>query len=122
MKSVGAVLTICLLLVTTACSPIENKARDTAAALQGAIIAAQSQYQVPCTADNTQAACKVINKAVSGQNALVTSIEAYCGFSTTNPPADPSAKCSPVKSAEPALQSAIANATELISEIKGVLK
>ena len=122
MKSVVSALTICLLLVTTACSPIENKARDTAAALQGAILAAQSQYQVPCTADNTQSACKTISKAVAGQNALITSIEAYCSWSPVNPPADPSAKCSPVKSAEPALQTAIANATEFISELKGVLK
>jgi hypothetical protein len=117
-----SVLMFSLLLVTIACSPIENKARDTAAALQGAILAAQSQYQTPCTADPTQAACKVINKAVSGQNALITSIEAYCGWSTTNPPSDPSAKCSAVKAAQPALETSIANATEFITELKGVLK
>lgn len=122
MKSVVSALVICLLLVTTACSPIETKARDTAAALQGAILAAQSQYQTPCTADPTQAACKTISKAVAGQNALITSIEAYCGWSTTNPPADATAKCSPVKSAEPALQTAIANADEFLNELKGVLK
>lgn len=115
------VLVVALTLATVACSPLEQQARNTAAALQGVIVAAQAKYHDSCVGNPSQNVCQVINKGVSGENALVTSIETYCGWSTTMPPADVNAKCVPVKGATAALQAAIANAAQLTTEIKGVL-
>ena len=108
-------------LPTLGCSPIENRARDTAAALSGAILAAQTQYQATCTATPNQQICQVINRGVAGENALITAVETYCGWTPTIPPSDTSAKCVPVKSAQVALETAIENAATLTVEIKGVL-
>lgn len=122
MKLLKCTIAFAVLLVTIACSPIENQARDTAAALQGAIIAAQAQYQSSCSLNNAQTVCQTIARAVNGQNALITSVEAYCGWNSANPPGDPAAKCVPVKSAQAGLQTSIANANQFITELKGVLK
>jgi hypothetical protein len=108
-------------LTMLGCSPIENRARDTAAALSGAIVAAQTQYQVTCAANPNQQICQVINRGVAGQNALITAVETYCGWTPTIVPPDASAKCAPVKSAQAALEIAIENAATLTVEIKGVL-
>lgn len=120
MKRLWIVLTACILLI--GCSPLEQNARNTAAALQGAIVAAQTSQQSSCSANSQQESCIVITKAINGQTALVTSIEAYCGWSITNPPSDPNATCVPVKTAQAALETAIANATTFITELKGVIK
>lgn len=122
MRKTATLLILALTLVTVACTPIEQQARNTAAALQGAIGAAQTQYETQCKLDATAAACVTINKAVSGQNALVTAVEAYCGWSQASPPQFGSATCVPVKGAEPALKTAIANANTFITELKGVIK
>lgn len=114
-------IAILLTVILAGCAPIEEKARDTAAALNGSITAAQAKYQTSCTANPTQQICKTINQGVAGQNALITSIQTYCGWSASVPPSDPTAKCVPVKSAEPALNAAIANAARLTTEIKGAL-
>ena len=119
-KLVVLILASTLLLV--ACSPVEQSARDTAAALGGALATAQLQFQGSCTTNSSQKECQVINQAVAGQNALVTAIEAYCGWSQTAPPTDPAAKCVPVKTAQAGLQTAINNAQLFIVELKGVIK
>ena len=120
MKRISAllVLTLCL----TACSPLEQNARNTAAALQGAISSAQAKYQTQCSADKTQQACVTINRAVEGQNALVTAVEAYCGWSQSAPPANGSLPCTPVKGSAAGLQAAINNAQLFITELKGVIQ
>lgn len=119
MKKKLAVLLICILPLI-ACSPLEQQARDAAAALGGAITAAQAQHQ-ECKSAPQALTCVTINKAVDGQNALVTSIEAYCGWTAGVMPSDPNAKCVAVKGAAPALQTAIANANEFITQLKGVI-
>lgn len=112
-------ITLCLLLV--ACSPLEQQARNTAAALGGAITAAQQQNQAACQAAPTATVCQVINRAVAAQNALITATEAYCGWSpSTNPATAPA--CTPVKSATSGLQTAISNATPFINQLKGVIQ
>ena len=116
---VALIVTACMVL--TACTPLEQSARNTAAALQGAIGAAQTKYQTSCTASPTQSVCTMINQAVSGQNALVTAIEGYCGWSTTSPPASSTQTCVPVKTAAAGLQSAINNANLFITELKGAI-
>jgi hypothetical protein len=120
--SFGTALTALILLCGFSCSPIQNNARDTAAALQGAITAAQAQYQATCTANPTQTPCTAINQAVAAQNLLITATEAYCNWSPAAAPSDPTATCVPVSSAEGALQTAINNATTFIAELKGVIK
>lgn len=103
------------------CSPLENQARDAAAALSGSIIAAQTRYQASCTANPSQQVCQAINRGVSGENALITAVETYCGWAVTPAPPDPNAKCVAVKSAQAVLQAAIANAAALTVQIKGAL-
>jgi|ERR1035438_5946650 hypothetical protein len=121
MRTFTALLVVIALLPMLGCSPIENQARDTAAALSGSIIAAQTKYQASCTANPAQEICQVINRGVSGENALLTAVETYCGWAVTLAPPDPRAKCVPVKSTEAALQAAIANAAALTIQIKGAL-
>ena len=137
MRRLSTILIIlCLLLPTLGCSPLENQARDTAAALSGSIVAAQTKYQASCALNPSQEICQVINRGVSGENALITAVETYCGWAATfNPrgpnadppgaptlaPPDPTAKCVPVRSAQAALQAAIANAATLTLQIKGAI-
>jgi len=109
-------------LMMTSCQPPEATARDTAAALGGLLAAAQTQNQSACQADATQSVCVLIDKGIAAQNALVTATEAYCGWSATTPPGDPSAKCVSVASATAGLQTAITNANTFITELKGVIK
>lgn len=118
-KLMIGVILLCMAMV--GCSPLENQARDTAAALSGSIVAAQTKYQSSCAANPAQEICKVINRGVSGENALITAIETYCGWTPTLAPPDPSATCVPVKSAQTALQAAISNAASLTVQIKGAL-
>jgi hypothetical protein len=121
MRSLMIVLLIVCTLSMLGCSPLEMQARDTAAALSGAIVAAQTKYQASCEGKPSQEICQVINRGVSGENALVTSIETYCGWAITPGPPDPTAKCVPVGSASRTLQAAIANAASLTLQIKGAL-
>jgi hypothetical protein len=119
-RSILLLLTLGLL----ACTPLEQSARNTAAALQGALTAAQTQYQSTCTTNAKQPACVAINEAIAGENALVTATEAYCGWKagTIAPGTTLSAACVPVKSAAAGLTQAIANANLFITELKGVIQ
>lgn len=110
-----------LVLMLAGCPKPEQDARDAGAGLNGAIAAAQSKYQTSCAANSAQAICSTINQAVSAQNALITATEAYCGWSTLNPPQNQNQVCVPVKSAQSALQTAIANANTFITQLKGAL-
>jgi hypothetical protein len=121
MRMLIAIFVVLALLPMLGCSPLENQARDTAAALSGSIIAAQTQYQASCSANPGQEICQVINRGVSGENALISAVETYCGWSATLAPPDPTATCVPVKSAQAALQAAIANAATLTLQIKGAI-
>src|ERR1039457_691617 len=121
MRTFTALLVVIALLPMLGCSPIENQARDTAAALSGSIVAAQTKYQASCAANPTQEICQVINRGVSGGNALLTAVETYCGWTPTLAPPEPAATCVPVKSAQAALQAAIANAGTLTLQIKGAI-
>ena len=121
MRGGIAVLLSCSMLVMTGCTAMEEQARDAAAALSGSIVAAQMKYQASCAANPSQEICQVINRGVSGQNALITAVETYCGWDAASGPADPAAKCVPVRSAEAALRAAIANATALTLQIKGAI-
>jgi hypothetical protein len=121
MKKLITPLLVLALLPMLGCSPLESQARDTAAALSGSIIAAQVKYQDSCAAGPTEEICQVIDRGVSGENALITAVETYCGWTPTLAPPDPTATCIPAKSAQAALQAAIANAAMLTLQIKGAI-
>lgn len=121
MRQLTAILVVLCLLPTLGCSPLESQARNTVAALSGSIVAAQTKYQASCTTNPAQEICRVINRGVSGENALITAIETYCGWAVTPAPTDPTAVCVPIKSAQATLQAAIANAAALTLQIKGAL-
>jgi hypothetical protein len=118
MKRIAIAL-LCLSMI--GCAPVENQARDSAAAIKGAIGSAQTKYGATCRENSGQQVCDVINKAVNAQNGLITATEAYCGWSQAAPPADQSGKCVPVKSAESGLKAAILNADNFTKELKGAL-
>ncbi len=121
MKIVTTIVLVVILLPMLACSPLESQARNTAAALSGSIVAAQTKYQASCGVNPGQEICQVINRGVSGEDALITAVEAYCGWTSTLAPPDPTATCIPVKSAEAVLRAAIANASTLTLQIKGAI-
>jgi hypothetical protein len=121
MRKLMTLLLMVGLVPMVGCSPIENQARDTAAALSGSIVAAQTKYQPTCSANQNQQICQLINHGVAGENALITAVETYCGWAVNLAPPDPVAKCVPVKSAQTALQAAIANAASLTLQIKGAI-
>ena len=121
MRKLIAILLGFCMFPMLGCSPVENQARDTAAALSGSIVAAQTRYQGTCAAKPLQEICQVINRGISGENALISAVEAYCGWAPTLDPPAATAKCVPVKSAEAALRTAIANATTLTLQIKGAI-
>ena len=106
---------------TTTPSPPTNTpqsiARDTAAALNGAITNAQAKSTAQCVKDNTQSICREINRGVVAQNTLITALETYCSWSATTAPPDPNAPCKPVDSALGALTAATTNAATLVTEI-----
>jgi hypothetical protein len=114
------IISACLVLVLAGCSQIERDARDTAAALSGVLISAQTQNQ-DCIKDSTGPNCALISRGIAAQNVLITATETYCGWTVANPPAS-GAKCVPVASATAGLNSAISNASLIITEIKGVIK
>lgn len=121
VRTLAVGLLVACLLPMMGCSPIENQARDTAAALSGAIVAAQTQYQASCVANPNQQVCQLIDQGVAGENALITAVETYCGWTATVAPPDVTAQCVPVKSAQAALEAAITNASTLTLEIKGAI-
>ena len=136
MKTWFVLLLVLFMLPLLGCSPVEDQARNTAAALSGSIVAAQTKYQASCVANPHpnaptagalgtpnpgQEICQVINRGVAGENALITAVETYCGWTTTVVPPDPTANGVPVKSAKAALQVAIANAATLTLQIKGAM-
>lgn len=125
MKYTKTLLLCASLLFCLACpnSNIATDARNTAAALNGAIVSAQTQNQASCKVNPTQAACSVITKAINGENALITATEAYCSWSQVSPPDNPTtAACVPVASAQAGLQTAINNANLFITELKAVIQ
>lgn len=121
VRTLAVGLLLVCFLPMMGCSPIENQARDTAAALSGAIVAAQTQYQASCVANPNQQVCQLINQGVAGENALITAVETYCGWTATVAPPDVTAQCVPVESAQAALEAAITNASTLTLEIKGAI-
>ena len=121
MKKLMLMLTVVTVVPMLGCSPLESQARDAAAALSGSIVAAQSKYQVSCSANPSQEVCQIIDRGISGENALITAVETYCNWAPTLAPPDPTATCVPVKSAQAALQAAIANAATLALQIKGAI-
>ena len=119
-KLLVPILILCM--VTVACAPLAQQARDVSAALNGALTSARASNDEACRVNPATTVCQAILRGVSAQNALITATETYCGFqlSPTPPPND--AVCQPVKSAEPALKVAIANANQIIGELKGTVK
>ena len=54
MRKLFTIALALTVLPMLACSPLENQARDAAAALSGSIVAAQAKYQGSCTASPSQ--------------------------------------------------------------------
>lgn len=120
MKTIALALIFLSAIFLKSCH-LEKQARDTSAALQGVLVASQAKYHDSCVANPKQLTCLEINRGVAANDLLITAVETYCGWSVTMPPADTKAKCVPVQSAQAGLNAAIANASSLTQEIKGLL-
>jgi hypothetical protein len=94
-------------------------ARDAIAANKGFITSAAQKHTPECIASNGQAAvCQVIIKDAYIQNALVTSLEAYCQIPPHGLDNQPALKCSPVKSKLAALTAALQDFQAIYADIK----
>jgi hypothetical protein len=94
--------------------------RDTIATSYGFLAWAQSTYKVPCQATPNAATCALITRGIGLHNAATDALNAYC-----NGPAAPGnaqwtqgGPCSPIKSLQPALVTAIANLNPVIADVK----
>lgn len=108
-----------VLFLLISCGPVEQSVRDSIAASKGVIITVQAKYHDSCVAGPTQQPCVAINKAIDVQHLVKDALYTYCSFVSTD---DPTKKCIPVKSALPALQSAVANLNQTTTDLKGLLK
>jgi hypothetical protein len=122
MKKLIVITIATLLLAACPAGSLEKNARDVAAALGGELQTAQQQLATACQQDATQTPCVAVTRGVNAQNALITSLETYCGWPTAAPPPPVGTVCVPVKSAEGVLTVAITNANQLVSEVKGAIK
>jgi hypothetical protein len=121
LRKIFTILTLCAFLVLiTGCGSLEQNSRDTIAAATGLIQSAQGQYQAECVAAPTSGTCVLINQGVHAQNALVTALEAYCGFQVGV--TVPSATCTPIKGAAAALSAAIGNLNTIMGEITAIVQ
>jgi hypothetical protein len=118
----AVMLTGCLHKISLTSHPQVQNARDIAAAFNGVLTAAQDKYVDQCNADRGQHICIIIYKAVDAQNALITAIQTYCGWSQELPTINQTGPCAQIPSAELELKTAINNANLFITELKGVVK
>lgn len=132
-KALALLIALPIMLVAIGCTPVEQKARNTEAALNGLITPLQAQYQASCSAPaNLQVnpqMCDLINRGVSAQNALATAAETYCGFAVALLPNDPALRasvlatnCVPQKNAKGLLVSATLNAGQIVLELRAAIK
>ena len=107
------------LIFMLGCNPPEQTARDVIAASQGAIVTAQNRYHDQCVAAPTDAPCALVTRAIAVQHVAIDALNVYCAFTPATPNGT---KCAPVKSALPALQSALANLNQVTLDIQAVIK
>jgi len=114
-------LLLCAAGFLAGCTPLENNARDVAAAAQGFIIRAQTLHQAECAANPNLQVCGIINQAIGAQNLLIDSIESYCGWPARPTPAQLSsvtASCQRIKTFQAGLQTAVTNLDSTMSDLK----
>ncbi len=111
------------ILLLTGCQPPEKTARDSIAAFDGYLTAAVAKHDAECKADalNRLPVCSLIVRAVRAENATATALETYCQLSPGQGK-DPAMPCTPVRSSQTGLLSAISNMNQLVNEIKGAAK
>lgn len=119
MKKAFLLLTVFAL---AGCTPLEDSAKDAAAASQAVIQAEQAAHRAACELDSTPAICVNINKAIDAQNALVTAAEIYCGWPANPNPAQlaqaGAMPCQHIASGKAALQAAVLNLNAIVGTVK----
>lgn len=121
-KLFSLVLVVAFAIAETGCSPLEVKARDTSAALNGAVTTAIGQYSDTCRANESQVPCQTIIRAAGVLDVLLTADETYCGWAAGQAKIDPNAVCVPNKSATGLLTVATENAVMATAEIVVIIK
>lgn len=125
-ESIFAAFVLSLLLSTagffmSACTPLEQTARDLAATANGFITQAQSIHAKECHANPALKTCAIINQAVGAQNVLIDAAESYCGWPARPTPAElasATTSCARIKSATPALQTAVRNLNDVMGDLR----
>lgn len=119
-RTVLTLFLVPLLLVMSACAPLENIAVDGIATAKGFIEDQQTQHLAECQAAPTKNVCQVINQSVAAQNLAIDALSIYCADAAFL--ADPDhAPCHPVKDAAPKLQLALKNLSATIGNVKALL-
>jgi hypothetical protein len=100
-------------------STLDQRARDGIATATGFIGKAQEQYLDQCKAAPMGGVCVTIHKAVASQNVAIDALRTYCGFGPVDGLDTP---CKPVANAADALTAALGNLSNIVTDVKGVIK
>lgn len=111
-----------LLLMTVACQPPQNSARDTIAAAKGYLDSARSHHpECNTTSPNGTHACQIIGKGTQAKDVAIDALEIYCSnTSTTGVNFQDGGPCVADKAYEPKLKAALASLNQIISDVKGL--
>lgn len=113
----------CMLLLTTACSPLERQAYNTVVAAK-AFLDKEKSAHPECTPGATGSFCQFLTKATSAKDSIVDAAEVYCSGKdfesggNCNPPAKgtPAADQAAAK-----LRAAIAIYNQAAKDLKGAI-
>jgi hypothetical protein len=100
----------------------ESIARDAIGGAAGFLGNEQTIHLSECQAAPTKPLCQSINRGIAAQHTLADALIVYCsGAPTIGPAYKDGGNCVPVRDAAAALQSAVVNLNDIISQIKTLL-
>jgi hypothetical protein len=121
MKLIATLCIATLLLVTVACAPLEQSARDGIATAKG-FLDAEAKAHPECTQTPSAQACTLITKGNALKHVAIDALEQYCtspGFDAgTDPCTKPTGQAATVAAQQ--LKTALANLSQVISDIKAL--
>jgi hypothetical protein len=120
MKRFGTIILFALNVIVwgfaLGCQPVEVSARDGIAAFRGYLVSAQSRHTLECIqAKGALPICDTLRRADASLNVAKDALELYCGWT---PHSEPQATCEKNKSAQAALNTALANMQKMSTDIK----
>lgn len=124
MKKISTICICLVLLLTTACSPIEKQAYNTIVGAKAFLDKEKSQHP-ECASNTPSAVCDLLVKATSAKDALITATEAYC----SGPEFESGGTCQAPAKGNPAratleskLKAALQYYDQMEKDLKGAIK